>query len=166
MATHSSILAWKIPRTEEPGRLQSMGSQKSWTQLSDYTIAHSNSRYSETRVGWFVELCDSLWNLERQSVELVGWRIPCIRSLQTLEGLFTCPGPRAICFTSLATWSLSQARWTVTSCGSGENFLHLAGCFCSWSMRHHWSCSVARHVQPSRGEFSPLNREWEMTAGR
>ena len=25
MATHSSILAWKIPRTEEPGRLQSMG---------------------------------------------------------------------------------------------------------------------------------------------
>ena len=28
MATHSSILAWKIPRTEEPGRLQSMGSQR------------------------------------------------------------------------------------------------------------------------------------------
>ena len=26
MATHSSTLAWKIPRTEEPGRLQSMGS--------------------------------------------------------------------------------------------------------------------------------------------
>ena len=26
MATHSSILAWKIPWTEEPGRLQSMGS--------------------------------------------------------------------------------------------------------------------------------------------
>ena len=27
METHSSILAWKIPRTEEPGRLQSMGLQ-------------------------------------------------------------------------------------------------------------------------------------------
>ena len=27
MATHSSILAWEIPRTEKPGRLQSMGSQ-------------------------------------------------------------------------------------------------------------------------------------------
>ena len=26
MATHSSILAWRIPRTEEPGELQSMGS--------------------------------------------------------------------------------------------------------------------------------------------
>jgi len=27
MATHSSILAWRIPQTEEPGGLQSMGSQ-------------------------------------------------------------------------------------------------------------------------------------------
>ena len=27
-ATHSSILAWRIPRTEEPGRLQSMGLQR------------------------------------------------------------------------------------------------------------------------------------------
>ena len=29
MATHSGILAWRIPWTEEPGRLQSMGSQES-----------------------------------------------------------------------------------------------------------------------------------------
>ena len=29
MATHSSVLAWRLPWTEEPGRLQSMGSQKS-----------------------------------------------------------------------------------------------------------------------------------------
>ena len=28
MATHSSILAWEIPRTEEPGTLQSMGSHR------------------------------------------------------------------------------------------------------------------------------------------
>ena len=35
MATHSSILAWEIPWTEKPGGLQSMGSQKSRTQLSD-----------------------------------------------------------------------------------------------------------------------------------
>ena len=31
MATHSHILAWEIPWAEKPGRLQSMGSQKSWT---------------------------------------------------------------------------------------------------------------------------------------
>ena len=33
-ATHSSILAWEIPWTEEAGGLQSLGSQKSQTQLS------------------------------------------------------------------------------------------------------------------------------------
>ena len=36
MATHSSILAWEIPWTEEPNRLQSMGSQKNRTQLSTH----------------------------------------------------------------------------------------------------------------------------------
>ena len=30
LATHSSILAWRIPWTEEPGGLQSMGSQRPW----------------------------------------------------------------------------------------------------------------------------------------
>ena len=34
MATHCSILAWEISQTEEPGRLQSMGSQKNRTQNS------------------------------------------------------------------------------------------------------------------------------------
>ena len=33
MATHSSILAWEIPRTEQPNRLQSTGLQQSWTWL-------------------------------------------------------------------------------------------------------------------------------------
>ena len=37
MATHSSTLAWKIAWMEEPGRLQSMGSQ-SRTRLSDFTF--------------------------------------------------------------------------------------------------------------------------------
>jgi len=35
MATHSSIIAWRIPWTEEPGGLQSMGVTESWTRLSD-----------------------------------------------------------------------------------------------------------------------------------
>ena len=36
MATHSSILAWRIPQTEEPGGLQFMlWVAESWTQLSD-----------------------------------------------------------------------------------------------------------------------------------
>ena len=35
MSTHSSVHAWGIPWTEEPGGLPSMGLQKSWTQLSN-----------------------------------------------------------------------------------------------------------------------------------
>ena len=39
MAPHSSTLAWKIPWTEEPGRLQSVhGVAKSWIQLSVFTF--------------------------------------------------------------------------------------------------------------------------------
>ena len=35
MASHSSILAWEIPWAEEPGGLQTIGVQKSQTQLRD-----------------------------------------------------------------------------------------------------------------------------------
>ena len=35
MTTHSSIVAWRIPWTEKPGGLQSMGITKSQTRLSD-----------------------------------------------------------------------------------------------------------------------------------
>ena len=36
MAVHSSILAWRIPWTEEPSKLQIHGVTKNWTRLSDY----------------------------------------------------------------------------------------------------------------------------------
>ena len=49
MATHSSTLAWKIPWTEEPGRLQSMGSQRVWhdwvTSLSFFFFLLQMSRW-------------------------------------------------------------------------------------------------------------------------
>ena len=41
MATHSSILAWKIPQTEEPGKLQSMESQTVQHDWSDWAHAHT-----------------------------------------------------------------------------------------------------------------------------
>ena len=43
MATHSSILAWKIPWTEEPGGLQSIGSQRVGHDWSDLAIMHDHS---------------------------------------------------------------------------------------------------------------------------
>ena len=41
MATHSSILAWKIPLTEQPGELQSMGLQKSQAELSTHVFIYN-----------------------------------------------------------------------------------------------------------------------------
>ena len=54
MATHSSTLAWKIPRTEEPDGLQSMGSRRvghNWvTSLSLFTFMHWRRKWQPTPV--------------------------------------------------------------------------------------------------------------------
>ena len=52
MTIHSSTLAWKIPWTEEPGRLQSMGSQRvHWaTSLSLFTFLHWRRKWQPTPV--------------------------------------------------------------------------------------------------------------------
>ena len=42
MATHSSILAWRIPWIEGPGRLQSIGVAKNHIQLSERTFTHTH----------------------------------------------------------------------------------------------------------------------------
>ena len=46
LATHSSILAWKIPQTEEPGGATVHGVAKSQTQLSDFTNPPSTGTVS------------------------------------------------------------------------------------------------------------------------
>ena len=54
MAPHSSTLAWKIPWTEEPGRLQSMGSLRVGhnraTSLSLFTFMHWRRKWQSTPV--------------------------------------------------------------------------------------------------------------------
>ena len=54
MATHSSTLAWKFPWTEEPGRLQSMGSRRvrhDWaTSLSLFIFMHWRRKWQPTPV--------------------------------------------------------------------------------------------------------------------
>ena len=54
MAPHSSTLVWKIPWTEEPGRLQSMGSQRvrhnCATSLSLFTFMHWRRKWQPTPV--------------------------------------------------------------------------------------------------------------------
>ena len=51
MATHSSTLPWRIPWTEEPGRLQSMGRWESdTTSLSLFTFMHGGRKWLPTLV--------------------------------------------------------------------------------------------------------------------
>ena len=74
MAPHSSTLAWKTPWTEEPGRLQSMGSLRvghdSVTSLSLFTFMHGRRKWQPTSVflpgesqGWRSLVGCRLWGL-------------------------------------------------------------------------------------------------------
>ena len=57
MATHSSILAWKIPWTEEPGGLQSMGLQRVTCDLGANTYTNlSLTPYTNNNSRWVVEV--------------------------------------------------------------------------------------------------------------
>ena len=60
MAPHSSTLAWKIPWTEEPGRLQSMGSL-SQTRLRNFTLTFH---------------CHALEKAMAPHSSVLAWRIP------------------------------------------------------------------------------------------
>ena len=63
MATHSSIPAWRIPGMEEPGRLQSMGSQRvghDWATLLTYLLMAESEE----------ELKSLLMNIKEESEEV------------------------------------------------------------------------------------------------
>ena len=65
MATHSSILAWKIPWTEKPGSLQSMGSQ-SRTRLSNFTATHFST------LAWKIPWTEEPGRLQSIELQRVG----------------------------------------------------------------------------------------------
>ena len=50
MATHSGTLAWRIPWTEEPGRLQAMGLKKKWGAFLVAQLVKNPPAMQETRV--------------------------------------------------------------------------------------------------------------------
>ena len=88
MATHSSTLAWKVPWTEKPGNLQSMGSQRvghNWAtslSLSSYSMHHV-----KREVGWILTWI--VWcNLNLPPWMLVSWLLLC-RTLSDPESHLT-----------------------------------------------------------------------------
>ena len=113
MATHSSTLAWKILWTEEPGRLQSMGSQ-SWTRLSDFTHFTPCFHDSGNHVNHLAPCCLPL--LRAQSLEK---RVFGVERQGNYLG-------RSLQF-AVVLWNLRKVEWHFfLSCDGmcGSNFLN------------------------------------------
>ena len=85
MATHSNILVWEIPWTEESGGLQSMGSQKSQTQLNNSTA--TTKYYSIQNCGKGNEKCqekNNVWSMTFLYNSLCTWIHPSVCALSDI----------------------------------------------------------------------------------
>ena len=78
MAIHCSILAWRIPRTEEPGGLQSMGSQRvrhDWACILSEEVWPCWQGHVSKAVKWIYMVCDHL-SLPLETTKLVTYPFP------------------------------------------------------------------------------------------
>ena len=99
MAPHSSTLAWKIPWTEEPGRLHSMGSLRVGhdceTSLSLFTFMHWRRKWQPTPVflpgesqGWGSLVGCHLWgHTESDTTEMTAVAAAVIQSVKNLPAM-------------------------------------------------------------------------------
>ena len=157
MVTHSSILAWRIPWTEEPGRLQSMG-LKSQTQLQRLTTIISHvclpPQGATTTTTKSLQSCPTL--CDPMDCSPPGSPLPGILQARTLEWV-------AISFSNAWKWkvkvnSLSRVRlfatpWTAAhqappstprgwtgsnELGDKEGLYELPGTWGVWGLRAPW----------------------------
>ena len=86
MATHSSILAWRIPWTAEPGRSQSMGLQRVGHNWSDLAYTHTETPNTSLKILLLVKkiLSVLMFVLDKlQNVQWSKWSTDFIRSVST-----------------------------------------------------------------------------------
>ena len=74
MATQSSILAWRIHWMEEPGGLQSVGSQRVGHNWNDLTWMHASSVTAIVWYYWWFLVLKCLWKLMDLSTSMDLWR--------------------------------------------------------------------------------------------
>ena len=98
MATHSSILTWRIPRTEEPGKLQSMGSQRvrqDWaTELltHTHTHTHTHTRARARAKKWASLVAGMVKNLPAMQetwVQSLGWEDTLEKGMATHSSILS-----------------------------------------------------------------------------
>ena len=139
MATHSSVLAWRIPGTEEPSGLPSLGSHRvghDWSDLAAAAAArrncYSNSwvkcsqeKLSGPALYLVTQLCPTLWDPMDHSPPD-----------SSVHGILLARISEWVAMPS--SRGSSQLRdWTQVSCAAG-------GFFTSWATREApiWSCSI------------------------
>ena len=118
MATHSSLLAWKIPWTEWPGGLQSMGSQR---VKHDWATEHEHACIPH-QSGWF-------WISESGRPENWVWII----LLAEWPSVQACPGLR-----SLLRWGISSVK-TVKSRAIWNGLINSTWFSCVLKSENHCS---------------------------
>ena len=83
MATHSSINAWRIPQTEEPGGLGPQCCKQSDTTSATqraHTHTHTHTKYQAPLVGWTV---NNLPAIQQSQVQSLGWEDPLEKGMVT-----------------------------------------------------------------------------------
>ena len=91
MATHSSILAWRIPWTEEPGALQSVGSQRvghEWATTTNMNISCYSFCSSILDMGFLVaQMVKNRTAMQETWVRSLGWEDPLKKGTTTYSSI-------------------------------------------------------------------------------
>ena len=124
MVTHSNILAWRIPWTEEPGGLQSMGSQRVGhncaTKQREHGLAdtcESTFLFCEPSIlGWFATAAPQIWYTavrEKQNTDTPHFASYCInRNTSKSELRRHLAGPAVTEPQSQLQWNRTKRAWT------------------------------------------------------
>ena len=124
MAPHSSTLAWKIPWTEEPGRLQSMGSLRvghDWaTLLSLFTFTHWRRKWQPTPV--FLPGESQGWG------SLVGFHLWGHTESDTLQWLSSSSSRQKMARVNIDISEISELKWTAKGeFNSDDHYIYYCG---------------------------------------
>ena len=112
MATHSSVLAWRIPWTEEPGGLQSMEPQRvDTTKWLTHTQAVLSLFCVGVRVCWFTRGCPTFWTPLAEETVVVSTVYSCLHCWGLVDrrcvglslGSLSCPIDLRVCFCASTT---------------------------------------------------------------
>ena len=134
MAPHCSILAWEIWWTEKPGRLQFMGSQKSWTWLRDWNTTRKYKESNRYLVNSNCSTCNT--GLNRIFMDIIEWSQIFSFLKETIKMKMT------LHFLKFYKYSLpleSLLTWVPPTTGHVSSFDVFGSSWLSWGVR---SCII------------------------